>query len=52
MQIEIDQSIGSGYHESMIEDIEEQSNQLTVIPFTETFIDSVNMLSRKGSAIF
>lgn len=47
-----DQSMGSGFHESMIDDIEEENNFPTVLPYAETFIDSVNMLSRKGSARF
>jgi len=44
--------MGSGYHESMIDDIEEQKDQSAILPFTETFIQKDNLLSRKGSANF
>ena len=44
--------MGSGFHESMIDDIEEQRDSTSILPFSETFIETVNMLSRKGSANF
>ena len=44
--------MGSGFHESMIDDIEEKTDSSAILPFSDTFIDTINMLSRKGSANF